>query len=67
MSLDSYNLYLYLQVRQALSTWRLSNTSLLDLELLAPDELSQVASGGGGGGEGEGGVTLTLTLTLTLP
>ena len=55
-----------MQVRKALATWRLSNTSLLELELLAPDELSQVASGGSGGGEGEGGVTLTLTLTLTL-
>ena len=74
MSLDSYNLYLYLQVRQALSTWRLSNTSLLDLELLAPDELPQVAGGGGGrgidsgsgssggGGGGENGVATPVEL-----
>ena len=42
----SSHLHLHVQVRKALATWRVSNTSLLELELLAPDELPQMASGG---------------------
>ena len=57
-----------------MGTWRLSNTSLLDFELLAPDELPQVAGGGGGrgidsgsgsgggGGGGENGVATPVEL-----